>query len=169
MVDEKLVKEIRRRAHFYDQFSGCSQSVLLALQEGLNVGNKDSFKAATALSGGVARRGETCGALLGALMALGLVEGRERMHDTPTYTKACADADDMCSKFQRHVEREFNFKEPLTSTLCKDIQRQIYGQSFDLRNTDQRNAFLAVGGHSDSGCYKVCGIAAEVAAEKLLK
>ena len=88
MVDVNLVREIRRKAHGYDEYSGCSQAVLLALQEGLGVGDLESFKAATVLSGGVARRGETCGALLGALMALGLVRGRESIEDTPSYVEA---------------------------------------------------------------------------------
>jgi C_GCAxxG_C_C family probable redox protein len=169
MVNQKLIKEIRRRAQFYDQFSGCSQSVLLALQEGLGVGDRESFRAATVLSGGIARRGETCGALLGALMAVGLVEGRERMYDTAVYTEACADADQLATEFQRRIEAEFSFKKPLETTLCRDIQKGIYGKSFDLRDTEQREAFYACGGHSDKGCYKVCGIAAEVAAERLLR
>ncbi len=169
MVDEVLVKEIRRRALFYDKYSGCSQSVLLALQEGLGVGDVESFRAATVLSGGVARRGETCGALLGALMAVGLVEGRSRMPDTPAYAAACAEADEIATEFQRRVENEFGFKEPLKSTICWDIQRGIYGRSYDLRDTVQREAFYACGGHGDEGCPKVCGIAAEAAAEMILK
>ncbi|MCW3991291.1 MAG: C-GCAxxG-C-C family protein [Candidatus Bathyarchaeota archaeon] len=169
MVDEKLVKEIGGRAHEYDQYSGCSQSVLLALQEGLGIGCLDSFKSATVLSGGVARRGETCGALLGALMALGLVSGRERMEDYDRYAGAVDIADEICDGFQRRLGEEFGFTEPLESTLCREIQARIYGRSFDLRDPDQREAFLAAGGHSDEGCYKVCGVAAEVAAERLLE
>jgi C_GCAxxG_C_C family probable redox protein len=168
MVDEFPLKRIRHRAQFYDKFSGCSQSVLLALQEGLGVGDLESFKAATVLSGGVARRGETCGALLGALMAVGLVEGRSKMPDTPIYAAACAEADAIATEFQRRVENEFNLKEPLKSTICWEIQRGIYGRSYDLRDTEQREAFYACGGHGDEGCPKVCGIAAEVAAERLL-
>jgi C_GCAxxG_C_C family probable redox protein len=168
MVDDILVKEIGRRALFYDKYSGCSQSVLLALQEGLMVGDQESFKAATVLSGGVARRGETCGALLGALMAVGLVEGRSRMPNTPVYAAACAEADIIATEFQRRVEKEFKFKEQLKSTICWDIQRGIYGRSYDLRDTLQREAFYACGGHGDDGCPKVCKIAAEVAAERLL-
>ena len=83
MVDEELVAEIRRKAHAYDSHSGCSQAVLLALQEGLGIGDAESFRSATALSGGVARRGETCGALLGSLMALGLMAGREQIRIDP--------------------------------------------------------------------------------------
>lgn len=169
MVDERLVEEIRRRAHRYDQYSGCSQSVLLALQEGLDIGDEASFKAATVLSGGVARRGETCGALLGALLALGLVSGRERMEDYEQYVQATNIANEICDEFQRRLEKEFGFREPLESTLCRDIQTKIFGRSFDIRDLVQREEFLAAGGHSDEGCYKVCGIAAEVAAERLLK
>jgi len=169
MVDKSLVKDIRRKAHEYDQYSGCSQSVLLALQEGLNIGDLASFKAATALSGGVARRGETCGALLGALLALGLVAGREKMEDHDQYVHATNIAIEICEGFQRKLEKEFRFSDPLESTLCSEIQTRIYGRSFDFRDPVQREAFLAAGGHSDDGCYKVCGIAAEVAAERLLK
>ena len=169
MVDEVLVKEIRRRAHFYDKYSGCSQSVLLALQEGLGIGDSESFRAATVLSGGVARRGETCGALLGALMALGLVDGRSWMPDTPAYAAACAEADEVANEFQHRVEKEFGFKEPLKSTICWDIQKGIYGRNYDLRDNTQREAFYACGGHGDEGCPKVCGIAAEVTAEMILK
>jgi C_GCAxxG_C_C family probable redox protein len=168
MVDDVLVKEIGRRALFYDKYSGCSQSVLLALQEGLMIGDQQSFKSATVLSGGVARRGETCGALLGALMAVGLVEGRSRMPDTTVYAAACAEADAVATEFQLRVEKEFKLKEPLKSTICWDIQKGIYGRSYDLRDTAQREEFYTCGGHGDEGCPKVCRIAAEVAAERLL-
>ncbi|RLI10401.1 hypothetical protein DRO42_01445 [Candidatus Bathyarchaeota archaeon] len=169
MVDENLVKEIRRKAHGYDQYSGCSQSVLLALQEGFGIGDEESFKAATVLSGGVARRGETCGALLGALMALGMVAGRDRIENTEQYVRAVKIADEICDEFQRKLGEEFGFSEPLESTLCREIQTRIYGRSFDIRDPAEREAFLAAGGHSDEGCYKVCGIAAEVAARRLLE
>ncbi|MFQ6053050.1 MAG: C-GCAxxG-C-C family (seleno)protein, partial [Candidatus Bathyarchaeia archaeon] len=154
MVDENLVKEIRRNAHMNERYSGCSQSVLLALQAGLDIGCEESFKAATALSGGVARRGETCGALLGALMALGLVAGREKLEDYDRYASATKIANEICDEFQRGLEREFGFPEPLESTLCSEIQAKIYGRSFDLRDPAGREAFLAAGGHSDEGCYK---------------
>jgi C_GCAxxG_C_C family probable redox protein len=169
MVEHVVVGEIRRKAHGYDQYSGCSQSVLLALQEGLGIGDEESFMSATVLSGGVARRGETCGALLGGLMALGLVYGRSRIEDTPSYVSAMAVANEMCDEFQRRLEEEFGFPEPLESTLCTEIQMRIYGRSFDIRDPEDREAFLAAGGHSDEGCYKTCGIGAEVAAEKLLQ
>jgi C_GCAxxG_C_C family probable redox protein len=160
-------KEVGRRALEYDKFSGCSQSVLLALQEAFGIGDQLSFKAATTLSGGVARRGETCGALLGGLLALGLVRGREDMRDTQAYRDAMVPANDVVDEFKARLQREFGFKKPLESTICRDIQRSIYGRGYDLSKPEDYKAFLDAGGHGDLGCPKVCAVAAEVAAEKI--
>jgi C_GCAxxG_C_C family probable redox protein len=169
MVDVGLVQRVREKAHNYDRYSGCSQSVILALQEELDIGDLESFKAATVLSGGVARRGETCGALLGGLMALGLVVGREDIQDTPRYHKALEVAYEIADAFQKRLTEEYGFKKPLDSTLCRDIQVRVYGRSFDLWEPDGIQAFLDAGGHDDEGCLKVCGVAAEVTATKILE
>lgn len=167
--DEELIRKIRRKALEYDKHSGCSQSVLLSLQEGLGIGDKESFKAATVLSGGIARRGETCGAVIGALMALGLVAGREKMEDTEQYRRAMEPAKEMCDRFRERVEDEFKLDKKLESTICREIQERLYGRSFDLTDEKDYQAFLDAGGHSDEGCPKVCGIAAQIATEKILE
>jgi C_GCAxxG_C_C family probable redox protein len=164
-----LIEEARRKAHNYDRYSGCSQSVLGSLQETLKIGNIESFKAATVLSGGVARQGETCGALLGALSALGLVIGRERIGDTEQYRKAMGPARELCEGFKDALRVEFGFEGKLGSTLCREIQEKIYGRSFDLNKAEDYRAFIEAGGHGDDGCLKVCGIAAQVGAEKILE
>ena len=81
LLNEERIQRVKRKALENDFHSGCSQSVLGALQEEFGIGNKESFKAATVLSGGVARQGETCGAIIGTVSALGLMIGRERMED----------------------------------------------------------------------------------------
>jgi len=164
MVD---VEKIGAKALGYDKYSGCSQSVLLALQEAFDIGDQESFRAATVLSGGVARRGETCGALLGGLMALGLVYGRDDIRDTQAYRDAMKPANEIVDEFKRRLGEAFGFDEPLDSTICRDIQRRIYGRSFDLNNPEDYPMFIEAGGHGDDGCPKTCAIAAEVTAEKL--
>lgn len=163
------IQEIGRKALEYDKYSGCSQSVLLALQEAFNIGNMESFKAATVLSGGVARKGETCGALLGGLLALGLVIGREDIKDTQVYRDAMVPSDEIIKGFQARLKETFGFTEPLNSTICRDIQRRIYGQGFDLTDPVSYKAFLDAGGHGDEGCPLVCSVAAMVTAEKLVE
>ncbi len=161
------LETIGAKALAYDKYSGCSQSVLLALQDAFRIGDVASFKAATVLSGGVARRGETCGALLGGLMALGLVAGRTDITDTQAYRDAMTPAYELIATFQQRLHQAFGFETALTTTLCQEIQTKIYGRSFNLQDAMDYHAFLDAGGHSDAGCPKVCAIAAMVTAEIL--
>lgn len=111
---EKLLEEIFELAVEYDmKYFGCTQAVLAALQEKLNVGNRDVLKAGSALAGGVARRGETCGALTGAIMAIGSLVGRERLEDMEQYYKAMEPATRVYTLF----------KEKIGHTLCWEIHK----------------------------------------------
>ena len=168
IVNEERIQRVKRKALENDFYSGCSQSVLGALQEEFGIGNKESFKAATVLSGGVARQGETCGAIIGALSALGLVMGRERMEDEETYKAMMPHSIEVRNRFREELKKQFGFKGELESTLCRDIQKELYGRSFNMVDDEGRQEFLDAGGHSETGCPKVCGIAAQVAAEKIL-
>ena len=168
-TNDERIQRAKKSAHEYDRYSGCSQSVLLSLQEEFEIGNNEVFKAATILSGGIARHGETCGAVIGALMALNLVIGRERMEETEVYREAMEPSTDLMDRFKEELEKQFGFKEKLKSTLCKEIQEKVYGRPFDMTDPDDYQAFLDAGGHSDSGCLRVCGIAGQVGAEKILE
>ncbi|MCX6655573.1 MAG: C-GCAxxG-C-C family protein [Candidatus Bathyarchaeota archaeon] len=169
MVNAEKVKSIRAKAHANENMSGCSQAVLAALQEGLSIGDIQSLKAATAFAGGMARRGESCGALVGALMALGVEEGRDKLEDLPRLQSTIPDGYALSEEFMHRLEKEYDMKNPLPSTLCRDLQQAIYGRSWNLADPAQRTDFIDSGGHGDAGCLKVCGIAAEVAAEFILK
>jgi len=169
LTNKERIQRVTRKALENDFYAGCSQSVLGALQEEFGIGNKESFKAATVLSGGIARQGETCGAIIGALLALGLVIGRERMEDEETYQAMMPPSTEVRTRFKEELKKQFGFEEELESTLCRDIQEKIYGRSFYMADDEERQAFLDAGGHSETGCPKVCGIAAQVAAEKILE
>jgi len=169
VINADRIERVKRKALENDFLSGCSQSVLGAIQEEFAIGNIDSFKAATVLSGGVARNGETCGAIIGALLALGLVIGRERTEDYDAYQGAMKVAIKVRDKFMKELKTQFDFQEELESTLCRHIQEKIYGRSFNLADDRERQAFLNAGGHSEADCPKVCGIAAQVVAEKIME
>lgn len=166
---EKIIQNIRKKAHEYDKFSGCSQSVLISIQEEFGIKNVEAFKTATVFGGGVARSGETCGALIGALMALGLIIGREQMEDTEVYRKAIEPAREVQKRFKEELKRQLQLKGDLKSTLCREIQENIYGRSFNLNDEKDYQLFLDVGGHGDLGCPRVCAVAAQVAAEKIFE
>ena len=158
--DDNLLEEVFELALQYDMdYFGWSQSVLAALQEKLGIGNKEIFKSASALAGGVARQGETCGALLGSMMAIGAVVGREKLEDKEQYQRAMEPA----------MEMYGTFKEKVGHTLCQEIHRIRFGRVYRMYIPEEREAFHQGGGHSRKGCPEVCGIAAKIASEIILR
>ena len=143
--------------------------MLLSLQEEFGLGDIQPFKAATALSGGVARSNETCGAVVGALMALGLAMGREHMDDKEKYRQTMAQAQEVREGFKQELQAQFGFSAPLETTLCSDIQTRLFGRAFKLADAADLKALLDAGGHSAQGCPKVSAVAAQVAGESLLR
>jgi C_GCAxxG_C_C family probable redox protein len=128
------------------------------LQEKLQVGSAEVFKAGSALAGGVARRGETCGALTGAIMAVCTVVGREKLEDREQYGVAMEEAGRMYDRFTEEIGH----------TLCSEIHKKRYGKVYHLDIPEERTAFHEMGGHGRTGCPEVCGVAARIAAETLL-
>ena len=106
----------------------------------------------------MARRGETCGALTGAIMAISCLVGREKLEDREQYGKAMVVAG--------HVYDQF--KEQVGHTLCCEIHKIKYGKVYRLFIPEEGKAFHAMGGHGRKGCPEVCGIAAKIAAEVIL-
>ncbi len=132
--------------------------MLAALQAKLNVGSQDVFKAGSALAGGVARMGETCGALTGAILGVCCLAGREKIEDREQYGKAMEVAKRVYDRFRKEVGH----------SLCEEIHKLKYGKVYHLIDPEERKAFHHDGGHSRTGCPEVCGIAARIAAEVIL-
>lgn len=133
--------------------------MLAALQATLGVGDTLVLKAGSALAGGVAVQGETCGALTGAIMALGCVVGRERLEDIAQYQRAKAPAQEMYRRFRDEVGH----------SICAEIHKLKYGRVYRLSDPEEAKAFHQDGGHSRTGCPEVCGIAARIAADIILR
>jgi len=128
------------------------------LQEKLNVGSKDVFKAGSGLAAGVAKRGETCGALIGAIMAISSLVGREKLEDKEQLQISMEMADRVYVRFREKVGH----------TICSEIHEIRYSRVFRLFIPEESEAFHNMGGHSRKGCPEVCGIAAGIAADIIL-
>lgn len=168
-MSDDIITKVSARAAEAVTFGGCSQAVLGALQEVLGIGNGESYRAATVLAAGVAKRGETCGAVIGALMALGIARGRSNVRDKKAYNRAMDDAQDVIDAFKAGINEHYQAGEPLESTMCPAVQAKAFGRSFNFLNPSDREAFFSCGGYGPEGCPTVCGIAAAVAARKILE
>lgn len=87
-------------------------------------------------------------------MALGLVIGREKMEDKDAYVKTIDIVNKIRERFKNELKEEFNFKRALRSTLCREIQKRIYGKSFNLKSPESFNAFLEAGAVQIKGVLK---------------
>jgi C_GCAxxG_C_C family probable redox protein len=71
----------RLAAALFEEGYTCGQAVLAGHAARFGLERDDALRLACAFGGGVARTGGTCGAVNGALMAIGLAHGRTRVED----------------------------------------------------------------------------------------
>lgn len=125
----------------------------------------DALKAATAFGGGIGRMGSACGALIGGSMALSLLYGRSYGDMMRGYESSKGQLegrlDVLIKKLGERFEQEYN------SLLCNDIEKKIFGRSFDKWNPAEREKKEEMGGHKDK-CPSVVGKAARWVAELIL-
>ncbi len=158
LAKEELLNRIEETARNYERnYHGCSRCVLLSLQEHLNLGNDLTFQASTPLAGGVALRGETCGALLGGLLAVGLVTASQNIEDEAALSNS------MAAGF-RYARR---FEKAIGSSICRDIQIARFGRFFNIADPKESEQFKEAGAYEV--CSKLVGEASRLAAEFILK
>lgn len=153
---EEILSSVEQKAGDYEELWGsCAQGTLLALQEEFQLGNEQTLKMATAMPG-IASRGETCGAVIGAMMALGLAFGREKPEDSRAVGITASRSRKLCKRF----EEEFG------SCNCRDVQHHIFGRSFDFY--DPKDQAAAASADMGKKCRVPAGRAARIAAEIIL-
>ena len=159
---EILAKIESDARQFEYDYHGCGQCALMALQRNLNIGNDLTFKMASPLVAGIGAMGETCGALLGGVLAMGIIWGRENLADGP---EATIPAIPPTRKFLRAFEKEFG------SFKCWDIQQARMGRSFNLADPEDYQAFQDAGGYDVASevVSKAARMAGEIILDKLNK
>lgn len=135
----------------------CAQTAFAVLQQEFELEGKEILRALTPFPG-IALRGETCGAVTGCLMAIGLVYGRNDLDDWKSYVASLPPSRRFCRRFE----------EQYGSTACADILDRKMGHRYDLANRVEAVKYALGGGK------KVCGevvtsavqIAAQIITEK---
>lgn len=162
---EEILNLVQKKAFEYEkEYYGCSQCVLLAVQEVFGLEKEDVFKAATGFAGGICFKGSVCGALTGGIIAIGLKYGRD--------IQAFLQHDPEKTRFKTFgLARKLweKFEETYGSCICQNIQKRIFGKSYDLWDPKQYEQFEKDGGHDPNGCPTVVKNAAKWVAELLLE
>jgi C_GCAxxG_C_C family probable redox protein len=136
----------------------CAQTTFLSLQEEFNLDGGVILKALTPFPG-IALRGETCGAVTGSLMALGLIHGRdkENLNNWQAYLDSLPPSRRFCRRFE----------DQLGSTMCTDIVESQFGRRFDLADPVDAMQWMNCGALEK--CGEVIGIGVRIAAEVILE
>jgi C_GCAxxG_C_C family probable redox protein len=134
----------------------CAQTSFSILNDEFELGGDLILKALTPFPG-IALRGETCGAVIGSLMALGLVYGREDLTDFRGYIGSLPSARRFCRQFE----------EENGSTACAAILQEKLGRNFDLADQGQALEYASSGG--PDACSEVVASAITIASKGLAK
>lgn len=115
----------------FNQGYNCSQSVFCAYADEYDIPLQQAAKISSSFGGGMGHLGETCGALTGAFMALGLGYGNGEVVDKATKER----------HYQAIKELGEAFKAAKGSTRCDD-----------LLATNQQRATIVVDGVTVKAC-----------------
>jgi C_GCAxxG_C_C family probable redox protein len=139
----------RATATFQEKFS-CSQAVLSAFAPELGLNREVALKVAGAFGGGMARTGQTCGAVTGALMVIGLKHGQILADDLLAKEKTYALAQEFLKRFQeRHG-----------ATLCPALLGYDIGDPQEMQIAKDKGLFTSL-------CPRLVADAAEILQEIL--
>ena len=156
--EQEVLNSLDQKVKSYTTISGnCAQNAFLALQKQFGLENGAILKALTAFPGGIALRGETCGVVIGCIMALGLVYGHERMDDLQGYFDVLSKAKEFCQRFAKE----------LGGTTCRDIVKSDLHKWYNREDLYEAWKLREVSGIKHRA--KVVGKGVQIAAEIILK
>ena len=135
-------------SELFDRGYNCAETMVLALSPANARTPEDIQRAATALGGGVARAGLTCGCITGAAIAVGLRLGRTSPDDS--------DAKELAYRVMGNVVRRF--EAAFGTTDC----RKLTGLDFNQENPQEELDRV----HREV-CAKLVRFVAETATEEI--
>jgi C_GCAxxG_C_C family probable redox protein len=127
-------------------------------------------KAATGFAGGIGRNGSVCGGYTGGVMALGMLYGRD------VETMKYADPEERMNR-SHQIEGQLTdlvklltdkFNAEYGSMICNDIEKKLFGRSFDKWNPEDRKEKDRLGGYKEK-CPSVVGNSVRWVAELIME
>ncbi|MFA6350566.1 MAG: C-GCAxxG-C-C family protein [Candidatus Omnitrophota bacterium] len=146
MDKNKAVSRVERSVSCFKEGFSCSQAILSTYGQELGIDKATAFKISAPFGGGMARMGETCGAVTGAFMAIGLKHAVSKDEKEKLYS--------LINKFVG------KFKSKNGSILCKELLGHNIGTPEGMKAVKDK-------GLIDTLCPKLVKDAAEILEEIL--
>ena len=97
------MNRIKRAETLFKEGFSCSQAILAAFSDEFGLPRETALRISQGFGGGMARMAETCAALTGAFMVIGLKHGRTRVEDDVAKEKTYALCQELARRFHaRH-------------------------------------------------------------------
>jgi C_GCAxxG_C_C family probable redox protein len=157
---EEIFKELEEKVvKFLPMYRSCAVASFCALNEQFKLtADNNTIRALMPFTGGLALKGETCGAVSGSLLAIGFFfesisqKGKEKAGSSITNG----------GMFFDRFTKEFG------STRCKEVLKHQYGRSYDFLNPEEQKLFMEVS-QKTGKCMEVVKKAVLIAGDIILK
>jgi C_GCAxxG_C_C family probable redox protein len=163
--DNLIEKAYELGFRYEREHRGCAQCAVKGIQDALGIVNDHVYKAASGLAGGGGECTDgVCGGYSGASMMISLLFGRTLEEAATEKGRA-----DKYQSFYMTAALHDKYMKKYGSVLCKDIQKKMFGRSFDLRNDTEKQEFRDAGAHHDDDkCCMAVGDGARWGCELIL-
>lgn len=152
-LDEKVV-------NYMPKYRSCALASFAALNDQFNLkADAATLRALMPFTGGIAGKGETCGAVSGAMLALGFFFGPIDQKGTAMFPPSWINGGVLMDKF----------KKEFSSTRCWEVQKHLYGRYFDSSKPEELKLFMEVSQQKSPNCFDVTKKAVLIAAEIILE
>lgn len=163
---EKILEMVEKKAvEAQLRDDTCARSTLHGLQSYFSFIPAEMVAASWCFSGGVAASSGSCGALCSGLLAIGAKY-------LPTMAEVESGSAEAQRKFEYGRDKLFAFRNAFINefgtTLCPEVQKKVFGRSYNLLDENELNEFLTLPGHEEK-CAAVVAKAARLAAEIILE
>jgi C_GCAxxG_C_C family probable redox protein len=136
--------------NIFKEGSNCSQAVISVYAEDFGLSLENALKIAHGFGGGMGRMAQTCGAVTGAFMVLGLKYGNADIHDKEARERIYG----MVREFARRFENRNG------SIVCRELLGCDISKPEGIANAKENGLFASV-------CPKMVGDAAGILDEMI--
>ena len=144
-MSDKAVSKVELAIAMHREGFNCSQAVLSAFAPDLGLDHETALRVAGAFGGGIARTGQICGAVSGALMVLGLEHSQTRADDKQAKEKMYA----LVGEFMKRFEARNG------SILCRELLGYDIGTPEGMQIVREKGLFASL-------CPKLVADAVEI-------